>query len=379
VPGDVSNIAVSIANYGPLSGTGVSKPFSPVSARAVDQNIVNAYAHFWSTSFEHQLRPNTILSIEYSGSAGRHLYSISDINRTGAATAFGVGNILNAVGASTSRLNGIATSANSRGNLGFSNYRALIASLQSNNWRNTGLTFTARYTWSSSKDNLSSTFSDGGAPFFLGFTDTFEPGYDYGHSDYDNRHRFVASFTYEPPFFNKSSSAVKRKVLGGWTLNGIATVRSGYPFTIYDCTNASSTCGRILPTGPITINGSPASAGTNSFTYIGLGSFRDASGNVIKPFPVGADGTNDNFGPFPSTATHRNSFYGPGFWNMDTGIYKTIHFTERVSLQLRGELFNLFNHANMFINYGSPDVSSGDVLSFKSGRRNVQLAAKIIF
>src|SRR5260370_37908802 len=121
-----------------------------------------------------------------------------------------MGKIPNAVRVSTSRLNGIATSANSRGNRGFSNYRALIASLQSNNWRNSGLTFTARYTWSSSKDNLSSTFSDGGAPFFLGFTDTFIPGYDYGHSDYDNRHRFVTSFTYEPRYFSKSSNAIER-------------------------------------------------------------------------------------------------------------------------------------------------------------------------
>src|SRR5260370_41463518 len=80
VPGDVPSIAVSINNYGPLSGSGVNKPFPPVSARAVDQNIVNAYAHFWSLSFEHQLNSNTVFSVEYSGSAGRHLYSISDIN-----------------------------------------------------------------------------------------------------------------------------------------------------------------------------------------------------------------------------------------------------------------------------------------------------------
>src|SRR5260370_7739817 len=88
VPGDVPSIAVSINNYGPLSGTGVSKPFSPVSARAVDQNIVNAYAHFWSMSFEHELRPNTILSAEFSGSARRHLYSISPINHPHAHLPF---------------------------------------------------------------------------------------------------------------------------------------------------------------------------------------------------------------------------------------------------------------------------------------------------
>lgn len=380
VTGDVPNITVSINNYGPLSGSGVSKPFSPVSARAVDPGIVNAYAHFWSASFEHQLRANTLLSLEYSGSAGRKLYSISDINRNGADVAFGLPTITNAVGATTHRLNPFATSANQRTNGGYSNYRAFIASLDSNNFRNTGLTFTARYTWSVAKDNLSSTFSDGGQPFFLGFTDTFIPSYDYGHSDYDVRHRFVSSVNYEPKWFSNSNSAVERKVLGGWSLNTIFTVRTGYPFTIYDCSNANATCGRLMSGGTVSINGNPPSTGVaNTFTYINLSAFRNASGAVINPFPVGADGNDTNFGPFPANATKRNQFYGPGFWNIDMAIHKNIKLTERVSLQLRGEMFNLLNHANMYVNYGSNDVSQGDVQSYKSGRRNVQLAAKFIF
>ncbi len=130
----------------------------------------------------------------------------------------------------------------------------------------------------------------------------------------------------------------------------------------------------------VTINGNPPSTGdANTFTYINLAGFRNASGAVINPFPVGADGVNDNFGPFPANATKRNQFYGPGYWNIDMALHKNIKLTERVSLQLRGEMFNLLNHANMYVNYGSNDVSQGDVQSYKSGRRNVQLAAKFIF
>jgi hypothetical protein len=89
---------------------------------------------------------------------------------------------------------------------------------------------------------------------------------------------------------------------------------------------------------------------------------------------------NYNFGPFPENMTARNAFRGPGFWNVDAGLYKRIRFTERLSLQLRAEAFNLFNHANLFVDYGSPDVSGGgNVLGNRLGRRNVQLAAKIIF
>ena len=376
--GDVPSIAVAISNYGPLSGTGVSKPFAPVSARAVDQNIKNAYAHFWSLSLEHQLASNTVASVQYTGSAGRKLYSISDINRTGGGLAFGLGTIPNAIGATTSRLNPFATAANSRRNDGYSNYNAMILSLDSNNFRNKGLTFTARYTYSYTRDNLSTTFAETGQTFFLGFTDTFEPNVDYGYADFDVRHRFSGSMNYEVPF---SGNGIAKHLLGGWSLNSIVTVNSGYPFTIYDCTFANATCARIIPSAPIVINNSnPPDAGSaNSFTIVNLSNQRDANGNVITPVPGNAFTGNYNFGPFPVQMTKRNAFRGPGFWNVDAGIYKRIRFTERMSLQLRGELFNIFNHANLFVDYGSPDVSSGDVLGYRNGRRNVQLAAKFIF
>jgi hypothetical protein len=77
--------------------------------------------------------------------------------------------------------------------------------------------------------------------------------------------------------------------------------------------------------------------------------------------------------------TGRNAFTGPGFWNLDTGLYKKIHFTERYTLQLRAEVFNLLNHANLFTDYSSNDVSSGNVLASRDGRRNVQLAVKFLF
>jgi hypothetical protein len=380
--GDVPNLPVDIHNYGPFSGTGPARKFNPVSARAVDQNIVNAYAHFWSGSFEHQLSNNTLVSVEYSGSAGRKLYSISDFNRTGGGPVFGLGTTVNVVGATTSRLNGVVSSANQRRNDGYSNYNAMIASLESSNFRNSGLTFTARYTYSLTKDNLSSTFAETGQTFFLGFTDTFDPKGDYGHADFDVRHRFAGSFNYEPPFFSKASNAVERHVLGGWSLNGIITIRSGFPFTIYDCTNANATCGRLISGGGVTISKNPADTGDpNSFTLVDLSGFRDSSGNVKNPVfgnPLSGGG-NTNFGPYTAGMDKRNAYEGPGAWDVTTGLYKKIQITERMSLQLRAEVFNLFNHSNLFVDFGSPDVSSGNVLANRSGRRNTQLAVKFLF
>lgn len=54
----------------------------------------------------------------------------------------------------------------------------------------------------------------------------------------------------------------------------------------------------------------------------------------------------------------RNAFRGPGFWNLNLGLYKTIDFSERYKLQLRGEAFNIFNHANLFFNGNTIDLAS---------------------
>ena len=378
IRGDVPSLGVSIANYGPFSGTGPARLFTPVSARHVDENVRNAYAHFWSGSFQHQLTDNTVFSAEYSGSAGRSLYSIGDINRTGSTAAFGLPVINNVVGVPTTRLNPFVTSQNTRRNDGYSNYGALILSLDSNNFRNTGLTFTARYTLSEAKDNLSSTFADTGQTFHLGFTDQFNPDLDYGPADFDVKHRFTGSFNYEVPFRGESSLA--KHLLGGWSVNSTFVARTGFPFTIFDCTFAVVTCARLTPSGPLTINTSnpPDSGDANAFTFV------DLSNQTTRTSP-GVSGTY-NFGPYSPTMVERNSFRGPGFWNVDMGLYKRIRFTERLSLQLRAEVFNLFNHANLYTDYGSGEVNSGSVLG-KRGvtdtltleRRNVQLAAKIIF
>jgi hypothetical protein len=64
---------------------------------------------------------------------------------------------------------------------------------------------------------------------------------------------------------------------------------------------------------------------------------------------------------------------------VDFGVYKNINFTERYRLQFRGELYNAFNHANLFVDGGNADVTAGAINGTKAGRRNIQLAVKFIF
>jgi hypothetical protein len=104
--------------------------------------------------------------------------------------------------------------------------------------------------------------------------------------------------------------------------------------------------------------------------------------------------------------TGRNAFRTPGAWSFNLGVNKTFAITERVRLQLRGEVFNIFNHSNLYLVYGENEVSSftGSVAnpgmpnitttrginassavngaSVNNGRlenRNLQLSARITF
>ena len=388
---DVPSLAISLNNAGPLAGSGTTVRLPGSSLRHVREDIVNAYAHFWSGALERELGQGTVASVEYSGSAGRALYSLENINRSGAGLAYLGSPATTPTGATSSRLNGQYTNINTRGNNGYSNYNALIVGIASNNFRNHGLQFTARYTLSKAKDNLSSTFSDSNANASLGLLDPFDPKFDYGYADFDSRHRLVTSFNYEIPLFKNAESSLVRNLLGGFSLTGIFIARTGNPFTVFDCTTASSgACPRYVPS-----TGSVSSSSSGNLTEVGANSFSFLQLPAASPFvnPVAGNGV---VGPFPAEMSKRNAFRGPGFWNADLGLYKRIKFNEKYSMQLRLEAFNVFNHANLFIVPGSLDISgftdaAGNPTAsfipaqrgvFTSGnleRRNVQLAAKFIF
>lgn len=380
---DVPSIPITLDNLGPLAGSGASKAFTRVSLRAVDPHIRNAYAHFWSAAFERQLWANTIVSIEYSGSAGRNLYSIANINRSGSENAYlGKGPVGDPFGFGRNiglgRLNNNGAAAiNFRGSDGRSNYNALILSFDSSKLRNLGLRLGARYTYAVNKDNLSTTFSeDQNGNFNLGYLDPFNPDLDYGYSNNDIRHRFVTNFTWDIPA-PKAASGWMRHVVGGWELNGIFTARTGAPFSVFDCTWSVNVCSRTILSNAVSLSGNVnhgavgVSGTPNRYKFIDLsslspGEFIDRIGQAEFP-------------PFPANMSRRDMFRGPGVWNLDAALYKNIHVTEQKTIQLRFETYNTLNHANLFVSGGEAEVNNGYVPAFFDGRRNVQLAAKFIF
>jgi outer membrane receptor protein involved in Fe transport len=368
----VGSLPITPSNGGPFVTPAGQVALPPTSLRHLQQNIRTAYAHFWSAGFQHEIIPNMVAAINYTGSSGHNLYTLENTNRPGSGAVY-LGNP-----SATARLNNQYTGINTRGDNGFSKYNAMVLDLTSSQLGEWGLQFTARYTYGHSLDNLSTTFSESANNFNLGLLDPFNPRLDYGDSDYDIRHRFAGSISWEVPF-KWFDSGWQKQVFGGWQLTGLYVHQSGTPFSVFDCTNATtaeSSCPRLIPTAPLAFgqghNLVPDPLIPNRYSFINLAN--QTPGVYVNPLTGNSD-----FGPYPANMTARNAFRGPGYWNLDGGVYKNFRITEQYKLQFRSEFYNFFNNSNLFIRGDEAEINTGFVPAFRSGRRNIQFALKLLF
>ena len=99
---------------------------------------------------------------------------------------------------------------------------------------NHGATLLVSYTWSHDLDEVSD--SNNGAVM-----NAYNLNQDYASSNWDIRHRFVMNYNYALPFFLHSPSALARYTLGGWQVNGVTTIQSGYPFSVAIASDIANT------------------------------------------------------------------------------------------------------------------------------------------
>jgi hypothetical protein len=378
-------IPISAANFGPFSGSSGTVVLPAASLRNVDYHIRQAYSHFWSTSVEHQFGSGFLIGADYTGSRGVHLYDIEILNRNGYGNVF-LGIPCSGSGC-TAFLNNQYSGINRRGDRGWSNYNGLNFRTRYN-VSQTGLTLTASYTWSHALDNLSSTFSDSNVfaanngVFNTGYLDPYAPMLDKGSADFDVRQRVSVTAIYAIPAF-KNGKGLAHQILGGWEIAPIFTANSGPPFSIFDGANGFTDYPRAFLSGPLGPNGSgnPPQAGPNRFAYLTVPQ------SLIVPY-VNPLYLYTDLPPFPTSMTGRNAFRAPGVWNVNVGLYKSFALSERVSLQLRGEAFDLPNHSNLYVIGNTADLEGtassinacrGGCNGVKMDGRNLQLAAKLIF
>ena len=379
----IGNIAVSSANFGPLSGSNGSTALPPSELRFVQPNIPQAYAHLMSASIEHQFGQRMHLEVDYSGSIGENLYDIAAQNFPGTGNYY-LGIPCDPTQTFSGGPNGCQATLNDqygginrRGAGGYSSYNAMNVRYDIQDIGHSGLTLRMNYTWSHALDDLSDTFSTSTNDFNLGYTDPFKPMIDYGNAQFDNRHRVALAAIWNIPFA-RNMHGVAWKFLDGWELAPILTARTGAPYNIFDFTNDNYVATRVAATTLLPVNGNlpgRPSEGANNFGIFDFSKL-PVDESYLNPITGDAD-----FGPWPGDFTGRDYFHSPGTVNLDLGMYKNTKITERMTLQIRLEAYNAFNHANFSVNTGSAYIYSGTGLITGSynGNRNVQLGAKLIF
>jgi hypothetical protein len=347
--------------------------FSASDVFTVDQNIRTPYIHVYNANIQQELARNVALEVGFVGSAGRKLFRYRDINQVNPAT----GTVAFPAFVYVNQFESTASS----------DYKSLQASLQIRNWHR--LTSTLNYTWSHSRDNA----SDGQdyVPNATQPDNSFDPQRERANSNFDMRHHLTWVFNYDLPKLGNV-----RGFSSGWAVNGVLALASGQPFNVnYLFEGDFNGSGEFF--GRPDLVGDPFAGTHTPDSFLNLAAFKvpctlDAGGNCIA-------GT-QHFG-----SLGRNALVGPHYRNFDFSVVKNNNLGERVKLQIRMDIFNLFNHPNfanpLWPNFGvdflsngidatgrgvgflpittTPDVGTGNPFLGGGGSRNIQLALRLSF
>jgi len=336
-----------------LAGSAAGAPIFPnvISAGTFVPGGINFFAkdfqapliNQYDAILEHQIMKNTVVSISYVGSLGRSLPTFYDLNnvRTGdrtyvinggpfAGQSFNLPVYSRPAGGYPQALTRIQSTVKSE-------YNALV--LQANRRFTDGLQFQVSYTLSKATDTNqnSATFTQTNSPY-----DILDGSYDPGPTNFDRRHKVVASVVWAPTFFKGSKNSFGSYILNGWSIAPIITHYSGSPYSA-------------------TVSGTSLN-----------GSFGDSR------FPL----------------LPRNSYRTPALQNVDVRLSKRFKLTEKMNLEFLAEAFNVVNRTHIFslnntlyarsgstnvLNYNTPfgEVTGTDSTLYRE--RQIQFAARFQF
>ena len=241
---------------------------------------------------------------------------------------------------------------------------------------------------------------------FYGFYLNGQYHRNWGVNDFNRTVSFVQSYVYQLPFGKGkqllgSASRGLDMIVGGWQIEGILTVMTGLPFTVsYSSTylnlsqGGNNTPELVDPSVQILHGINTTSNGGSP--WFNTAAFAPPPCQSATPSASCPTGAIDQVAGAAQQVGNvgRNSMIGPGFFNLNGALSKTIHFNERVGLQLRLETVNTtntpqfsnpnttcctVNNANFGFVTGTLSSGSGSVNSGTGGPRSVQLAAKLTF
>ncbi len=383
----LDNLSYRLDQNGPFNTVSAAKsiPFSAIAPDAiyksakvipsgVEPDLQTPTVESWSLKVEQQIAPNTTVSVGYVGSHGYHEMLSVDANLPNGTicpaspcpASYPSGLLYYPTGAPLA--NPSVSNTTHWFSQGISSYHGLEADISQRLAH--GLQFRGVYTFSKALDdgdNLNTSVATN-SPAFI--ANPLDPRADYARASFDIRHAGVINATYDLPFGRGSDgNAWVRHVFGDWQISGIETLQSGLPFTpqlSYNPSNDGDSRNPVRPSINPDFNGQLVSGNPNRY-------FNPAA--FIQPLP----GTYGNAG--------RNILPGPSIVETDISAAKKFVLSERLSLQFRGEIFNLFNHTNFNtpnpVVYaaatGGPSPTAGVITSTATSSRQVQLGLRLLW
>ena len=354
----------STLSDGFLPFTTASNPFAGATLRVWDPNVRPAVSNQWNFTVQQQLSNTTTLQVGYVGQKTTHLavpmpYLQKEMlaNGTVVNSPYLAGNptLQSEIG----QISGTATNGNQ-------SYNALQAVLQKR--LGGGLDASVAYTYSKCMTDSSGYYGSWGGqttPTSPYWQNLYDKKAEWGPCYYDAEHVLTSYATYDIPVgrgrkFGSNMNRFADAIVGGWQVNGILQLHTGFPLTISasDASGTNSRGSRANCIAPVDILGehnSPA------------GGYQWFDPSAFTPAAPGTFGT-------CGVGTVR----GPGLHTLDLSLAKFFNFTERQKLEFRAESINLTNTPIL----NSPNAGLGSTLGLlnsSQGARNLQFALKFHF
>jgi hypothetical protein len=371
----LKNVPVSSLNFVPGAPLPTGGKISP---GGVQPNLYTPTVVAYTFKVEQQIDPNTVLNIGYVGSHGYHEIVSVDANQplptvcpaAPCPPTLSAGTIYYPTGRPLANPNlANTTSWFSEGN---SNYNALEVDV--NRHLSHGLQLRGVYTWSKSLDNgatLNSSVASNSPGFVM---NPRKIQSDWGLSTFDVRHLAAISGSYQLPVGGGKHilgglSGWRDKLVSGWSVTGIETLQSGFPFTPqlgFNPSNDGDTRNPVRPSYNPNFKGNLIIGSPNQ--YFNPNAF------IVPP-----NGTYGNVG--------RDTLIGPGVRELDLSFLKDTHLTERFKLQFRAELFNILNSVNfstpntlVYTSAASaPSSTAGLITGTSTTSRQIQFGLKLLW
>jgi hypothetical protein len=318
--------------------------------------------HHYSLDAQYDLGHQLVASLGYQGTLSRNIYFHENPNATPAASGY--------------TLNPQIGGGDYWGVSGRGNYNALLAELK--HQFSHQFIADAQFTWAKSLDTSSAPYSEQAYPY--------NPGLNYGPSDYNVSKAFKLYGMWQPVIFHGSRSWME-KIAGGWSLSGILNWHSGFPWTpVVNVLNGSLYCGQCgygsLPA--IYVGGAGTSTSNDQFK---TGSNYPNGGAAYFTSPTYTAYSGTTFGNALPQVAHRNTLKGPGYRDVDMTLAKSFGLPnmpvlgENAKFEFRIDAFNLFNNLNFNPTRISNNIANSNfgVATSALGARTVTMTARFSF